>query len=125
VDSFHGGQSKNLIPEFVEEGSLKGLCKVVSHHLLSRAVLHGNLFLSYSIGDNEIPNVYVSGTVASGGFAIFFELHGALVVLKQHAGAAISLRFEEVLGPEDLRQDVVRAHQLGFRRAFCVHFLFL
>jgi hypothetical protein len=104
MDSLHGGQSENLIPELVEEGPLQGLGEVVHNHLLCWTALNRDLFLADLIGDEIIPNIDMSSSFSAGRFPILFQLHGALIVLKEDVVSTVALCFHEILGLQYLWQ---------------------
>jgi hypothetical protein len=64
-DSIHWDHSHDLITELIEEGALQGLGKVVSDHFFGRIVLYCNLLAGNAVGNKEVPNVYVTCSLAA------------------------------------------------------------
>ena len=69
------------LTESLEFRSLEGLGHIVSLHLVCWAVLDGNIALFDLVGNKEIPNVNVSGSLAHALVAVLLQADGTLVIL--------------------------------------------
>ena len=69
------------IAEHAERRALQWLGKEIGNHLLRRAVFNRKLVVCNPVCDEEISDVYVPGSLATGEPTILFHQHGALVVL--------------------------------------------
>ena len=106
----------NKVSKFFKQDSLERLRKEVSDHLPCWTILHGNLLCGDAVGDEEVPDVDVPSTFATGCSSMFFKEDGALVVLIDHGVFdAVALCLQEIPGPQNLGHDVIHAHQFGFR----------
>ena len=61
---------------FCELRTLKGFGVAVTFHVICWTVLHFNISLLYLVGNEEIPVVYVLGSLVHALHSIGFELDG-------------------------------------------------
>ena len=86
----------NLLPELLELGSMKRLGEVVTNHVISGTILNADVSLLLLISNKEVPDVEVSGPLASRLPTIGFQQHGTPVVLVQDVVLErITLCFQE------------------------------
>ena len=119
-DSIHRDHSHDLVAEFIEESTLKGLGEKVRYHLFGGTILYGNFLSGNAVGNKKIPDVDMASAFPARGLAVFRELDCTLVVLVEDRGDAVTLCFHEVLGPECLWQNVINPDELSFSGAFSV-----
>ena len=77
-----------------------------------------------SVSNKEVPNVNMSSPFTAGGKPIIFQQYGTLVVLvDKWVHYIISLCFEEIAIPKNLRHDIIDIHQFPFSGTPDINFL--
>jgi hypothetical protein len=67
------------------------------------------------VGDVEVFDVEVASSLATAGFAILLQFHGALIVSIHHIVDDLEiLVFNESAGPQDLGNNIVVRDQFSF-----------
>jgi hypothetical protein len=103
---------------------LEWLGRLVSDHVSRGKPNYRHFFLTYSISDEEIPNVDVLRALAAGSFSILFQKNRTFGVLKQNVVLdVIALRLNEIPRPTDSWHEFISSHNLLFRRASSVELL--
>ena len=123
-----GGEVSNShddIPKFLEKVTLEGFRKEIRDHNSSRAMHKVDFSVGNSILDEEIPNVDISGLLSGRCSAISFHLHGTHVVLVKIAIVDfVTLRLNEISGPDGLGKKIAGPDEFCFGRTLCVYLLF-
>ena len=75
---------EQLIAQFPEQTTLQGLGENVGKHCLCWTVFYAQFIVLYTISDEKISDVYVSGAFAAGGTTVAFEENCTLVILIEY-----------------------------------------
>ena len=77
-----------------------------------------------AVNNEKIPDVDVFGLRRTGTFAVVLQEYGGLVVLVHDSTVyAIVLCIQKVVGPAELRHEIIRSNKFSFSRAPSVELL--
>ena len=112
--------------EFTEEGALQRFREVVGEHVFRWTMDDGDVVPLRMIGDEEIADVDVAGTLATRGLAVLFHFNGTFVVLVEDGlSDRVTLCFHKQFNVQCVWQIVTSTDEFRLRRAFSIDALSL
>ena len=89
----------------------------ISNHVISWEILNIEFSIFDAVCYEKVPDVDMSGTLRAKMFPVVLQEYGRLVVLVHDSDIyTIVLCIQKVVGPEELRHEIIRSNKLSSSR---------